>query len=229
MKAGEPIVKPNNERWKIGSISAHEETTAPVPEAVRATKSLVASVARRYLGNSITASRVEMALALQQPMQINHFQEGSQFDLSASVTLEERFALERIATESAEKKDESEEYSAAKIAALFERLFSRRIRLASSIPIECSWHNTINTAPAPINKRRSELPESFAPQGKTQSDSFHQLPAFTRDVGWGTPAAFPEHAKPATLPPPEIKRVTDQVMREIDRRIVARRERMGGR
>jgi hypothetical protein len=224
--------------WMIGVVEKHGAFAWPTLETVAAVEAFTEAIAGRYAAQPVTASRVELALAYDAPAQLNYFQSGTEIGISPAVTINEQRTFTGIAREIAAAAERSKGYGEAQAAALFERLFSRRMRVeAFSPPRETarpgdpvlSAKSTLSAIP------RSDVVERIVPRAtavntsSTRVERSSAIPAAMRDSGWGTPATFPEPPKPVTLPAPEVKRVAEQVMREIDRRIIARRERMGKR
>lgn len=224
--------------WTIGVIEKQGVFAWPALETVAAAEAFIEAIAGRYGARPITASRVELALAYESPAQHNYFQSGPQVDISPGVTIHERRTFAGIVREIAATAERSEGYGEAQAAALFERLFSRRTRVEALVaPREASLPHdpAILARPAIRASLRPEVVERIVPRARAidkssaTAESSATIPPAANVVGWGTPAAFTEPPKPVTLPAPEVKRVAEQVMHEIDRRIIARRERMGKR
>jgi hypothetical protein len=228
--------------WTIGVVEKPGAFAGPALKTVAAAEAFAEAIAGRYAAHAFTASRAELALAYEPPAQSNqfhsHYHRGTEITVSPIVNINEQHAFAGISREVAATAEPSGGYSEAQAAALFERLFSRRMRVdAFGLPGEIvhppdpavSHKSTIATIP------RCDVVERIMPRAAALDKSSVRvegssvIPAAARDLGWGTPAAFPEPAKTVTLPAPEVKRVAEQVMREIDRRVIARRERMGRR
>jgi len=224
--------------WSIGVVKQHEMFVWPALKTVAAVEAFAEALADRYAAQPITASRVELALAYEAPAQVNYFQGGPEVGISPVVTINEQHIFAGIAREMAANTERFEGYSEAQAAALFERLFSRRVRVAAFVPPR---ETAQPRDPATREMRVIETPsrpdvvERILPRamvaGKSSvfAETTPAVPPSARDTGWGTPVTFPETPKPVILPAPEIKRVAEQVMRELDRRVIASRERMGKR
>jgi hypothetical protein len=227
--------------WTIGVVEKHEEFARPALKTVAAAEAFADAIAARYAAHAFTASRAELALAYDAPAQLHnsysHFHGGPEVSISPAVSIYEQRTFTGIAREIAGTTERSD-YGEVQAAALFERLFSRRTRVEAFVsPRETTrLSDSMHTAKAML----ATIPQSdvverimpratFADKSSARVEHSSAIPAAARDSGWGTPAAFPELPKPVTLPAPEIKRVAEQVMREIDRRVIARRERMGKR
>jgi hypothetical protein len=228
--------------WTIGVVEEHEAFAWPDLRTVAAAHAFTEALASRYAALTFTASRGELALAYDAPAQFNnfhsHFHGGPEITVSPAVNIHEERAFAVISREIAATGEPTEGYGEAQAAALFERLFSRRARVeAFSPPRETarpgdpvlSAKATLATIPQSDDVERIVSRATSVDKVSARVEGSSATAAAARDSGWGTPAAFPEAPKPATLPAPEVKRVAEQVMREIDRRMIARRERMGKR
>jgi hypothetical protein len=223
----------------IGVIRRGQIPALQAPATVSAAAAFAAALGRRHLPRAVIVSRVDLALAQEPAAQVSYFHSAPRIDIAPAVSIQERYTL--FAGEPAGAKG----YGEAEASALFERLFSRHIRVAPF------------AAPnAPDARREGESAQTFTrppdilPRVDTVDRVLPRLPVSMervsspperapltqpalRDMDWGTGwgqrpirASGPQ---PMTLPAPEFGRVVDQVMREIDRRIVARRERLGKR
>jgi hypothetical protein len=221
--------------WRIGALRQPEPHVWRVMKTVMSTQDFVTSVIERHSAQNVTASHVEMALAQLSSSQANYFKAISQLDVAANLAFHEQ-TLYPVVRDRSSNVESSERYSDAKAAALFEKLFSRRSRISAPVSTEVTRvHEARGNSPAP------KMPDHFKlVQQERASDrcfngnlvrvgSTHESPAPKLDSGWGTPAVFPQATVSPALPPNEVRRVADQVIREIDRRVVANRERMGRR
>jgi hypothetical protein len=215
----------------IGVIQQQSSQASRAPAGVTSAACFTQNIAERYSSRAVIASGADLALAFESPGETHHYYRSEHYwSLPPIAFLNE--SRERPADTGAARSSQTNRNEAAAIR-LFERIFTRSGRIAAfDAPLS-------STAPAgtalPGIAPRTHTTERFlppvrkadsisAPSGKPDTSS-----SATFDASWGTPAAFHESPKPVTLQPPEIRRVADQVMRDIDHRIVARRERMGGR
>jgi hypothetical protein len=209
------------------------------PRTIAALDAFASQIARAYLPSRHTISRAELALAYGVPEAFENHQHAH-MEISSSVSFHEHFSfVSRRASarrESAAAAQVRPGFGEAQAMALFERLFSRRKRIAEfsdSTPQR-------RTPPRDLTATRSLAPDFPA----APAERVHRiLPRLARaehpeadahsekrsETGWGSPVTPPASPKPITLPPAEVKRVTDEVIRAIDHRIIARRERMGRR
>jgi hypothetical protein len=216
--------------WAAGVIDKTMKADRPVP-TVSATAAFAAGLAGRYQARPVTASRVELALAYDAPAQLNTFQHSSQVSIGANVTVEQAFTCVQREIAAALP---GAEFGAAQAENLFERLFSRRMRTPSFAAArepetkrEPSLASTLRTITA--NERvtvERVFPRSHIAAAPTPEVAARP-PAQSRE--WPSSPSTSMPPKPVTLAPLEIKRVAEQVIREIDHRIIAHRERMGGR
>jgi hypothetical protein len=255
---------------EIGVIQREQIQADRAPGTVVATEAFTAAVAERYTPRAVTVSCADLALAWEPPAEINYFHNSPRIEISPTVNIEDRYVF------AAASKDLSGTPAApagsreAAASALFERVFSRQIRVTAFEPppradrLREPGRRAFETPPRPDGVERivhhatagekpfaspmSAEPARSVPAAVRETDWEASTPASSPaarevawgtaapassssagEVGWGSPFAFKESLKPVTLAAPEIKRVAEQVMREIDRRVVARRERMGRR
>jgi hypothetical protein len=224
---------------EIGVIQKRTRPLWPAPGTVAAADAFAETVALKYAASRITASGVELALAYEPPRQANYFQNGSQIDVFPVVNIHARGAVGGTVREPVKSRAAlSSGYGQAQAEALFERLFSRHARVAAFASNSSPQAARPNDLIAPIIRKAGAtgspasiervLPRAALAEATTQSPAPARRDA-VRDPGWGTPFSSPAQPAPVSLPAPEIRRVADQVMRELDHRLVARRERMGAR
>jgi hypothetical protein len=252
----------------IGVIRRDEIPVQCAPPSVTTTEAFAGALEQRYTPRAVIASRADLALAWEPPAQIDYFYNSPRIEISPTVTVEERYVFAGLAKDLRHVPKTAVRYGEAEAGALFERLFSRHMRVAPfDPPHETAWWRepvrpgaatppprlgtverivpramTVEKSSAAADKTAVITPAARATRWETATPI--TSPAATdkswgtaapiaslaeHDMGWGTPFAFSETSKPLILPAPEIKRVAEQVMREIDRRVVARRERIGRR
>jgi hypothetical protein len=225
---------------EIGVIQKRGGPAFAAPWTVAASEQFASRIAQRYLARGLTVSRAELALAYQTPGEVHHFQD-TQVNISPQFSLHEHhlFAPVRREIEAGARE--------ARVEKLYERLFSRQERITSFTPpgappvgFNSKMRDSIRDrggnrqGTPPLTGFLTAGPEAVerivgdAPlQGRAAKPASPQTP--DSDSGWGTPIAPVATPKAFTLPAAEVKRVTEQVIREIDHRIVARKERMGRR
>jgi len=222
--------------WTAGVI---DKTTKPVRLApgVAATVAFAAALAERYEARPVTVSRVELALAFDAPAQVNYFQHASHITIEPKVTVEQPRPFARVRREMAAAPIQGAEFRAEEAESLFERLFSRRMRVERFAaarepepqqPSETSLTSTLRRIAANDGAAvervfpRARVPESsIAPPA---AEVAARPPAQSQE--WPSSPTNSMPPKPVTLAAPEIRRVAEQVIREIDHRIIAQRERM---
>ena len=253
---------------EIGIIRRDEIPVHRAPSSVAATEAFAATFEQRYVPRAVIASRADLALAWDPPARIDYFFNSPRIEISPAATVEERYVFAGLAKDLPHVPETAVGYGEAEAGALFERLFSRHMRVAPFDPPHetACWREPVRRAAATSPPRPGAV-ERIVPRVITvekpsaAADKTAVIPAAARetgwetatpitspaatdkswgtaapiaslaehDMGWGTPFAFSETSKPLILPAPEIKRVAEQVMREIDRRVVARRDRIGRR
>jgi len=220
----------------IGVIQKRRKAGFCAPRTIAAADAFAMRIARSYLPSELTISRAELALAYGASDQINT-SHTTRVEISPSISIQDYFSLGGAPKETLGVQRKARRFGEADAAALFERLLSRRKReaaFASGAPSDLREKRYL-TPDLPVAQterleRIVRLPaapqeaESIAPRGKPITPLTANV-----DSGWGSPITVPATPKPFTLPPGEVKRVTDEVIREIDHRIIARRERMGRR
>ncbi len=238
---------------EIGVIRRDEIPARSAPGTVVATEAFSSAIAERYTPRAVTISCADLALAWEPPAEINYFYNSSRVEISPTVNIEDHYLFAPVPPVSrdlpgraatAAEADEAPETAAA---ALFERVFSRHIRVTAFEPPPRKDHSREPVRGAIEMPSRPDAVErivhyAMAGEKPVASPTLAEpaaaalpaepaaaLPPVARETGWGSPFGFTETPKPVTLPAPEIKRVAEQVMREIDRRVIARRERMGRR
>jgi hypothetical protein len=238
----------------IGVIQKRSEPAHKLPRTIAMAESFAERIACRFLPSQLSVSRAELALAYEAPDQVSYYQ-NARVEIRPSVNIHDDFWFQQAPREVAvglPGRQSSREarsgggiasgFGETQAAALFERLFSRHKRVAALAP--SLLQNQTLPADRKANQfatdsaRRTEpverivsRPAASRPEesGVRTERSNHVAPSAAADPGWGSPSIPAPAMKPFTLPPGEVKRVTEQVIREIDHRIIARRERMGRR
>jgi hypothetical protein len=239
--AGDFESEPAGERGEgmnleIGVIEKRSEPAFAVPWTVTASDGFAASIAGRYLGNERTVSRAELALAYQTPGEV-HFSQEAQIHIAPQVHWREQFLFAPVRREVVHQ---STSAAARQVTRLYERLFSRQERVMSfgpsfaNAPASGAFEKTTEVRQAEMRPLAEFSSRPVAPVERIVRESARPVEVrqtasprgADSDSGWGTPLAPPAAPAPVSLPAAEVKRVTEQVIREIDHRIVARRERL---
>ena len=221
----------------IGVIQREELPSCIAPGTIASTELFASTLAWRFAPRTITVSRAELALAWEAPAEVNHFHSAPRIEMFPTMTVQERYMAAGVSKEATHAPLPGTSYSEDEASALFERLFSRRVRVAAfNLPQAPHPRDpAILGGRAMESSPRAGVVERVTPRATviekaaTPAEPVITTSPSAREAGWGSPPAFQEVAKPVNLPAPEIKRVAEQVMREIDHRIIARRERMGRR
>ena len=187
-------------------------------------------LAQRYAPQSLIASSAHLALEWAQAAQTNFFREDLHFDYSPSFT----FQASHSGLDSKSAVPGKEEFGVKQAGILFERLFRSRQR-RSAFDAMAAPANPLSTSTSPaalpikVERVLPKRPVALeATARKPVSERAEDLTPATV-AGWGTPVNLPSAPQTFTLPPPEVRRVADRVLREMDRRLTASRERMGRR
>lgn len=220
--------------WTIGVIERERmQAGAPLPTVAEAGR-FASSLLSRYEARRFVASGADLALAWETARVLNENHFSTRVEVSPRITVDQSYTFpgfrpEKRALTPAAAFDEQ------RAAALFERLFTRSARFAAiDSPREAIPPSTTAAKQALIfAEQRASAVERALPvrpaieKTPPAAELAHAPAGHKLDDGWGTPLAKRETPAPVTLAAPEIRRVTDQVMREIDHRTRAVRERTG--
>jgi hypothetical protein len=223
-------------QFEIGVIRRQCAAPARPPKTIAESAAFTSEIANRCAPRRFTASRAELALAYQVPAQVNYF-EGAQMDIAPTVTIHDHFTFPRVGRALVGPMESGPALGEAQVQALFERLLSGRKRVAAFMEgavraaAQPSDVSSIRSFWPALGAEPAEriLPRTLPPQPGAGASRTHAADNPSTETGWGTRAILPALPKPFSLPEPEVKRVTEQVIREIDHRITAQRERMGRR
>jgi hypothetical protein len=225
---------------EIGVIRAQHSVASYPPRTIAAATDFAAELAQRYAPPSLLTSRADLTLALEPPAEINYYQSAPQVSVSPSVTIEETNLFSGVTREVVTAPADPRPYGANEARALFERLFSRHARVASflSFPVPAARQTLAPGAP-PAESSGGESRAQAVGRTLPGSAPANALPAANeeapkaqpevREVGWGSRPLLRAEPKPVILAAPEVRRVAEQVIREISHRAIAQRERMGRR
>jgi len=222
---------------EIGAIQKRTGSARALPRTAASSETFASGIAERYRASELTVSRAELALAYGAQPQEHHGGE-TRIDIHPALSFHEHSSFLSVPRETASGPRTPDAFGEAQAAALFERLFSRRHRVAA-FPL----FGPAQAAPGESLAARSMIPVSARPGAEPVERTMARPTApesplrgtgrastfAGEDPDWGTPAPPLSSAKPFSLPPTEVKRVTEEVIREIDHRIIARKERLGRR
>jgi hypothetical protein len=221
--------------WRIGVIKRREGVTAGAPPTVRAAAAFAAAVRARHAPRTLCADHLDMALPRPEAAQVSHVHAGPRIGLTAELTFNHHALLQGMPQAGAASRRQGAGFGEAQARALFERLFSRHARIsalderrAPPLPdIPAKGPTTLAAAPGRAERvlpRPPATPVAAAPTAPAPGTEKATVAA-----EWGAPFSATAQPKQVVLAPSEMRRVADQVIREIDHRISARRERLGGR
>ena len=222
--------------WRIGVIGRREQAAVGAPPTVAAVVAFAASVMARHAPQTMYADHLDMALARpSDASQVNHFHAGPRIGLSAELTVHDHALFPQTTQVMAAPRRQGAGFGEAETRALFERLFSRRARLSAlderrAPPPPDVLAKAPSASVEPSSRVERVLPRPAAPPAAPEAAGPPpRIDPATVASDWGAPIPPPAQPKPVVLAAPEIRRVANQVIREIDHRISARRERMGER
>ncbi len=219
----------------IGVIRRQQSTAQQAPGGTASAAAFWETMTGRYGSSAVTVSGADLALAWDPVSEVHHHHQSVRAWTLPAISFGQQntfvAAPREFAVESAGAR-----YGDAEASALFGRLFSRHTRVAAfdgpggTAPDgQTAERQRAAAAQAPESVERVLSRPRAAAEPAVTIERAMPLPSSAGDTGWGTPVPFAESAKPVSLPAPEIRRVADQVMREIDNRLTARRERTGRR
>jgi hypothetical protein len=239
----------------IGAVDKEKIPRRTAPASVLSLETFAHELSERYQPRAFIASRADLALAYQTPGQMNTYYGGPRIEISPEVNFNEYFFATALRSQSRSQAAVARpsRTETLVIERLFHRLFSRQIRAPQfhapapevtdqirlpqfGVPGEnLAKRSVANSEQASLHSVAmqatradrvlarpfsAQLQEAEPPASKT-------LPSRTQDSGWGTPIATRDSIRPVSLSAPEIQRVTQQVIREMDHQFRARRERTG--
>lgn len=227
-------------QFEIGVVRKQSVAASLPPRTIAQSAAFASRIAGRSVPGRFTVLRAELALAYEIPAQVNYFQ-TAMLDIAPSVTVHDHYVFPGIPLQEAAQAGSARAFGEAQASALFERLFSRHQRVAAfpenggfARPTEPSpslgmRSNPSSSEPAPGIVERVLASYKAPEPAEAQPGRNPAAGTATADPGWGSRPILPAAQKPFALPQPEVKRVAEQVIREIDHRLTAQRERMGRR
>jgi hypothetical protein len=209
---------------RIGMIDEQKSIARSWPQTVIAVAQFADCVAERCAPGRMAVSQADLAMACERSAEINLHYGGPQIAIAPSISVAER----------------KERFGEREARALFDRLFTRQTRVSSLQAFAAQKLQTRNMVASPASVRGDGgssaepvarvLPKSPVAAIKEESkDSVSLSRIEPGEKDWGTRLSLPVEAKPVVLAAPEVKRVAEQVMQEIQHRVIAQRERVGRR
>jgi hypothetical protein len=234
-------------------IPRQEVARSLMPPTVTASVTFAAGIVQRHAARPLTVSRAELALAWQPAGDVATNNSTSRVTIAPVVAIHEHPLFTAVTKSFARIVDVPPAYGDAQASALFRRLFSRQGRISAiagtSIPpaagrvsaiADSSIPPAFGAMPSGPSFRLSETPRNGAvertlprpPKSEAAASKADRAPVLQQNADmqeWGRRPLSSAEPQPITLAPPEMRRVTEQVIREIDHRLAAGRERMGRR
>ena len=222
----------------IGVIQKRAARVWQVQPAVMTAECFATSLSDRYATHSLLVSRADLALRLE-PGLPSPVHEGNRIEISPSIFLTQQRVFAEVDRVESVIPATVGTFDEGGATALFERLFSRHRRTSTFRAAQAAADNA-----KPVVMATAKREVTAAPQAKPKNteaapvriedisvalERAAKMTMHTADSGWGTPAPAASEAKAFTLPAPEVRRVAAEVMREIEHRANAARERMGRR
>jgi hypothetical protein len=225
---------------RIGIIDEQKSIARSWPQTVAAVSQFADCVAERCAPGRMIASQADLAMACEPVTEINVYYGEPQFRFVPSIAVDRRSTFAEIPREVPGVGQRAERFGEREARALFDRLFTRRTKVSSLEPFAAPNAQTRSMAEFPALQRADRsssaipvariLPKAAAIELKEASGEggrTSRIEAVEKE--WGTRLTLPVEAKPVVLAAPEVKRVAEQVMQEIQHRVIAQRERVGRR
>jgi hypothetical protein len=225
---------------RIGIIDEQKSIARSWPQTVTAVAQFADCVAERCAPGRMIASQADLALACEPPAEVNFYYSEPQLRYAPSITVDRRSSFAEIPREVPTAGQRAERFGEREARALFDRLFTRQTRVSSLQSFAAPKAQTRSMAELPALQRADRsssavpvarvLPKAPAialKEGSGEGGHAPRIEAVEKE--WGTRLALPVVAKPVVLAAPEVKRVAEQVMQEIQHRVIAQRERVGRR
>ena len=230
----------NQAHSRIGIIDEQKSIACSWPQTVAAVAGFADCVAERSTPRRMMVSQADLALACEAPTEINVYYGEPQFRFAPSITVDRRSPFAEIPRELSVAGQRGERFGEREARALFDRLFTRQTRFSSleSFAAPKAQTRSMPEFPALLRADRSSSAEpvarvlpkapAIAPK-EVSGEGGHTPRTEAVEKEWGTRMPLPVEAKPVVLAAPEVKRVAEQVMQEIQHRVIAQRERVGRR
>jgi hypothetical protein len=229
----------NLQHSSIGIIEEQKSIACSWPQTVATVAEFADCLAERCAPSRIIASQADLALACEPPAEINIYYGEPQLRFAPSITVDRRSSFAEIPRELPAAGHRGR-FGEREARALFDRLFTRQTRVSSLPSFAASKAQTRSMPEFPALLRADRM-SSAVPVArvlpKTQAIALKEasgegghtsrMEAVERE--WGTRLALPVEPKSVVLAAPEVKRVAEQVMQEIQHRVIAQRERVGRR
>jgi hypothetical protein len=224
----------------IGIIEEQKSIARSWPQTVAAVAEFADCLVERCAPSRIIASQADLALACEPPAEINIYYDEPQLRVAPSITVDRRSSFAEIPRELPTAGQRGERFGEREARALFDRLFMRQTRV-SSLPSFAAQKTQTHSMPEFPALQRADRMSAAVPVvrvlPKAQAISLKEVPGEGRHTSrneavekdWGTRLTLPVEPKPVVLAAPEVKRVAEQVMQEIQHRVIAQRERVGRR
>jgi len=225
---------------RIGMIDEQRSIASSWPQTVAAVARFAEGFAERCAPGRMIASQADIALACAPPAEINYYYGDPQLRFAPSITVDRRSGIAESARALPDGGRRGERFGEREARALFDRLFTRQTRV-SSLPTFATAKAQTRSLPEFPAVLRGDRASSAVPVARVLPKAAAIVGAEISkeggtpsrmegvDKGWGTPLALPVEAKPVVLAAPEVRRVAEQVMQQIQDRVIAQRERVGRR
>jgi hypothetical protein len=225
---------------EIGVIGRQNSVARRAPLTITAVEEFAVGMAQRYVPQTLMASQADLAVACEPPAEVNYYQAAPHVSISPALTFPTASFFSEATRDLGAAVQRVPRYGEREARALFERLFSRHARIASFL----SFHSpearkipppelpSLQSGDSAAGARPVErvLPEVKIEKASQDAPQESHPPSHEfSDKDRGSRPLLAAESKPVVLAAPEVRRVAEQVMREINHRVTAQRERLGRR
>ncbi|MFY9608518.1 MAG: hypothetical protein WAU45_07875 [Blastocatellia bacterium] len=206
------------ERWLVKSERFHPRINLSVQAILRASGPTV--FVRGSSRDIVLADRrARTAAPVESRIEASGYRAADRVPGSI-VRIDSASPLERIFTRSESPVEKRETHSSARVEAIIERLTRQPQRIESKV-LTSAMTTTRSVNAYSVTQAKALNADSAEAQARIPGVDVFSQPRMDRDPG------FEQSRWQRSEPGISIERITDQVIRQLDRRVVAARERMG--
>jgi hypothetical protein len=214
---------------RIGMIEEQRSIASSWPHTVAAMARFAEGFGERRAPGRMIASQADLALAYSPAAEINYFYGDPQLRFAPSITVDRQSGFAQSARMLSDDGQRGERFGEREARALFDRLLTRQTRVSSLPSFVAAKAQTRSLPEMHADHVARVLPKTTIAAPEISEEGGRAARRDAVEKGWGTPLALPVEARPVVLAAPEVRRVAEQVMQQIQDRVIAQRERVGRR